>query len=339
MATNIGTTFDTLYLSSHLPENVYISTDAKSVTIRIEVDGDEVFSSVYYPFNRTVTFRDLRSIVEAAIFDQSLDVAHLMIEVSDSSGQSSVVDDVLVIYSNYKTALSSEAFLSSSFLTTRKSALIPRNASLLLHYFERAYSSGSNYDLIHYTVPHIPGTVLEYKSEQSKYGSSSTTVVSKSLAYSSFKNAVDTAMSVDCIVLYVDIVHSGRKFSVFYTDEQPTEQFTFVNAFNMTETAYLFATSNIKTTVERSEAVCGRKTQFYDESVTTKHEVETAALSHEEALWLNQLFTSKYVTRLVGNGKIAQVLISDISSEVTDSDKNLTRLKFCWRYVDGTEWM
>ena len=339
MATNIGTSFDTLYLSSHLPEKVFISTDARSVTIKIYVDADEVFSSVYYPFNGNVTFRDLRSIVEAAIYDQALDVGHLMIEVSDGSGQSSVVDDVLVINSSYKTALGSETFLATSFLTTRKSAVIPRSAPLLLQYFERAYSTGSNYYMIHYTVPHIPDTVLEYKVEQSKYGSSTTGVVSKSLPYDTFKGYVDTALSVDCTVLFVEIYHSGRQFSVFYTDEQPTEQFTFINAFNMTETAYLYAASVVKTEIERSEAVCGRQMQFYDENVTTKHEVETAALMPDEALWLNQLFTSKYVTHPVGNGKSAQVLISDITSEVTDSDKEQTRLKFCWRYADGNEWM
>ena len=91
--------------------------------------------------------------------------------------------------------------------------------------------------------------------------------------------------------------------------------------------------------MDRSEAVCGRKTQFYDETVKIKHEVETAALSYDEAKWLNQMLTSKLVEHPDDNGDTVQVLISDITSEVTDSSKELIRLKFSWKYADGIEYL
>jgi hypothetical protein len=77
--------------------------------------------------------------------------------------------------------------------------------------------------------------------------------------------------------------------------------------------------------------------QFYDETVKVKHEVETAPLTYDEAMWLNQMLTSKLVKRPMDDGEEAEVLISDISSEVTDADKELIRLKFSWKYADGTE--
>ena len=35
----------------------------------------------------------------------------------------------------------------------------------------------------------------------------------------------------------------------------------------------------------------------------------------------------------------AEVMIGDIASEVTDSRNDLIRLKFSWKYAEGTEWM
>ena len=81
------------------------------------------------------------------------------------------------------------------------------------------------------------------------------------------------------------------------------------------------------------------KTQFYDETVKVKHEVETASLPYDEAKWLNQMLTSKLVKRRIEDGSYEKVLISDITSEVTDSDKELIRLKFSWKYADGNEWL
>ena len=66
--------------------------------------------------------------------------------------------------------------------------------------------------------------------------------------------------------------------------------------------------------------------------------METAPLTYDEALWLNQLLTSRYVTRMVGY-LVVQVLITDISSEVVESDKELSRLKFSWQYADGNEYL
>jgi hypothetical protein len=106
----------------------------------------------------------------------------------------------------------------------------------------------------------------------------------------------------------------------------------------MIEKMYLFGATSIKTEVDRNEAICGNTTQFYDENVKVKHEVETAPLTYEEAKSMTEMLTSKYVTRRVGNSTFEKVLITDITSEVTDSNKELTKIKFSWKYAEGTEW-
>ncbi len=339
MATNITNSFDTIYLTAHLPENVYIGTSASSIVVEISVDGDTVFSSTYYPYNQVVCVRDIRSIVEAAMFDQGLDMATLQIEAREPGGASSVVDDVKVICSDFKSALGSEAFLLQNFLTTRDCALVPRNGRVLLHNYAKAYAQGSNYAVIHYSVYHISGQTFQYNVSFSSMQSTTTKIVSANLTYAYFKGMVDNAYNTNCKVHGVEYHIGNRQFNIFFTDEEPTEQFEFLNAFNMQETVYLFGTTTTKTEVERSEALCGRKSKFYDETVKVKHEVETAPMPYKEAKWLSQMFTSRWVVRPVGDGMTAEVLISDITSEVTDSDKELIRLKFAWKYADGVEWL
>ena len=81
MATTIKTDFDSIYLTAHLPEVVSIETDAVCLEVNIFVDGMKVFKSVYYPYNQMVCVRDIRSIVEASMYERQLVMASLRIEV------------------------------------------------------------------------------------------------------------------------------------------------------------------------------------------------------------------------------------------------------------------
>ena len=338
MATNITTAFNSIYLTAQLPETVYIGTNQTSITVRVEVDGDEVFKSVYYPYNSVIAFRDLRSIVEAAILDQGLDIANLEIWADETTGSSTAIQDVKVIYSDLKFGDDTETILKSMFLTTRKSALIPKDGHVILCNYTKAYEESYNYATIFYSASYAPDTVLQYNNIMSLVQSTSAKIVSVKLDYEYFKSIVDTAISGNSIIRGVEYHIGGRQFNIFFTDENPTETFMFLNSFGEQETLYLYGSTTTKTEIDRSEAISGRTTQFYDETVKVKHEVETAPLTYEEAKWVSQMLTSKYVFKYVGESQIETLLISDITSEVTDSDKELTRIKFSWKYAKGSEW-
>lgn len=338
MATNITTGFNSIYLTAQLPETVFIGTDQPNVTIRVEVDGDEVFKSVYYPYNSVIAFRDLRSIVEAAMLDQGLDIANLEIWADPSSGNSSAVQDVKVIYSDLKFGDDTETVLKSMFLTTRKSALIPKDGHVVLCNYAKAYEESYNYATIFYSVSYAPDTVLQYNNIMSRVQSTSAKIVSVKLDYEYFKSIVDTAISGNSIIRGVEYHIGGRQFNIFFTNKKPTETFMFLNSFGEQETLYLYGSTTTKTEIDRSEAISGRTTQFYDETVKVKHEVETAPLTFEEAKWVSQMLTSKSVFKYVGEHQVETLLISDITSEVTDSSKELTRIKFSWKYAKGSEW-
>ena len=338
MATNITTSFNSIYLTAQLPETVFIGTSENSVTIRVEVDGDEVFKSVYYPYNQVVAFRDLRSIVEAAMLDQGLDIATLEIWAEPPSGNASAIQDVKAIYSDRKFVSETEALLRAQFLTTRTSALIPKDGHVILCNYTKAYEEGYNNITIYYSMPYAEDTMFTYNYYMGRVQSVTAKIVSVKLDYTYFKTIIDNVTGGNSTIRGAEYQIGSRKFNIFFTDEQPTDNFEFLNCFGEQETLYLYGATTIKSEVDRSEAVSGRKTQYYDETVKVKHEVETAPLTFEEAEWVSQMLTSKWVAKHLAEGIAEEILISDITSEVTDSDKELARIKFSWKYAKGTEW-
>lgn len=339
MATNITTPFDSYYLTAHLPETVYIGTSATQLTVMVSIGNNVIFSSVFYPFNSVVALKDLRSIVEAEMYEQGYDIAPLEIEAMEPGGASAVISDVQVMCSDFKYPYGSESFMRLNFLTTRKSAVIPTSGHVLLHYLAIANEQGSNYMRIHYSRPFIPNTFFEYTYTKPKILSTTTQIMMEQMDYDTFRQILDNQGFSNSTIHYVEIVYGSRRFTLFFTDEVPLLKLSFRTSLNLFETAYIYGVTTEKTTVDRSEAVIGRKTQFYDQTVTTKHEVETASLPKEEAEWLKQMFSSKEVLHLLPNDVQSKVLISDITSEITDSDKELTKFKFSFRYEDNTEWM
>ena len=363
MAISIITDFDSIYLTSQLPEEISFETDADSLKVTIYMNNNIVFSSDYYPYYEEVIVRDIRSLVEAFMEERRLCLGTMKIEAAetvqtkpditydddgnihynyDNQSEETVtetIDNIKVVYSRFKTTDESSDFLSSYFLTNRKSALVPKSGQLKLSNYTRANASGSNKALIYYSRNANPGVVSTYRNNMSTVQSTTEKIVTATLTYRSFKQIVEQALGINCKVHGVEYQIGDREFNIFFTDEEPTDVFSFYNAFNIEEHAYLFGATTIKTEIERSEAVCGEYTQFYDEKVKTKYEVETAPLTIDEAKWLNQMLTSNLVKHGMEDGTFEDILISDITSEVSNSDKDLIRLKFSWKYADGNEWI
>ena len=132
MATTINTTFDSIYLTAHLPEEVSIETDATRLEVNIFVNDMKVFKSVYYPFNQVVCVHDIRSVIEASMYERQLVMASLRIEVYEpaksttptnvtidengnyvvtfdsdgSSNPNATVDSVKIVYCRFKSRVS-----------------------------------------------------------------------------------------------------------------------------------------------------------------------------------------------------------------------------------------
>lgn len=363
MAIYTITDFESIYLTSQLPEEISFETEADSLKMTIYMNNYKVFSSDYYPYYGEVIVRDIRSLVEAFLEERRLclgtmkivateivqsqpditydDDGNIVYDYDDQSDEpdTETIDNIKVVYSRFKSTDESSDFLDSCFLTNRKSALIPKSGQLKLSNYTRANAKSYNTAYIYYSRNVSPGVISTYHNNMNSVQSTTEKIVSVTLTHRSFKQIVDQALGISCKVHGVEYQIGDREFNIFFTEEEPTDVFSFFNAFNIEERAYLFGATTIKTEIDRSEAVCGYNTQYYDEKVKTKYEVETAPLTIDEAKWLNQMLTSNLVKHGMEDGTFEDILISDITSEVSNSDKDLIRLKFSWKYADGSEWL
>ena len=340
MATSISTSFDSICFSSQLPQTVLINTTAAQLTVDIYLDSVKVFSSPYYPYNGAVKVCNIRSIIEESMHASNRSLETMKI-VAAEPGQSSsdYVDNIKVVYCNLNYDEDPEEFLTANFMTTRRSALIPKDAVLPICYYLKANVQQRMYMTIYYTLGVDTENVQQYEYTLNYLTPSAATISSINLSYAYCRQLLIPLFN-NSVKPKAAIFHVGnRQFAVYFTDEVPTEYLRFCNAFNKFETVAIFGKSSVKTDVEKSEAICNRTTQFYDRSVKVTHEVETAPMTYDEAIWINQLLTSRAVYRIVNGSGNHRVLIDDISSEVTDANKELVRIKFSWKYADDNEWL
>ena len=155
------------------------------------------------------------------------------------------------------------------------------------------------------------------------------------------KLLADRQAGADCGKLLSYSIHAGKRSMTYYvTDDLPEVSFCFRNAYNAEEYLYVFGTTHFKTNIERKEAICQGRHSFYDQSVESRHEVTTVPLSMEEAHWYNELFISPKVTvEMSADYDAVPVLISDITSEISNRPDEKVRMKFSWWYDDNAEWI
>lgn len=339
MSILLNTSFDSLYLSSHLPDEVEIESLTPRVTVKITIADKEVFSSDYYTYYQKVLVHDIRSIVESAMLQMGLAIAKFVFTATNMENFSKTSGDVTVVYSQLKSSEGSEEFLTSHFLSIRKSALVSQSSPFNLHFYTKAFQQSSHYCIIYYKASYAPGQVLSYRSDFNSKLSDTTTIISVNADYSRFQSILANQNIHGVTITQVHYQVGYREFDIYFTSDAPSDIFKFNNAFNLQETVCLFAASTSKTDISRSEAVQGRMTSYYDVNTRVKHEVESALLTFIEAKHLTQLITSQNIFRCIADDEFAPVIITDSTPEVTDNITSPIRIKFTYEYSDQTDYI
>lgn len=94
---------------------------------------------------------------------------------------------------------------------------------------------------------------------------------------------------------------------------------------------YLTWVIKSKIDLNRSTATCFGTTSFYDDKSVYEYEVETSMLTFEEATRYSRLLLSHDI-RIVDTFGVNAIIVSDISSELSDADNALTSIRFKFRY-------
>ena len=335
----ITTQFQSLYLSAELPEKVEFSVDSTSFTLMVYHDHTTIFRTTLYPYNGNAVLHDLRSIIEDALRTDSGSRPTFSLYITNGSSYASS-NEFNVVYSDIILNYSADLFCRNYFLTTRTSFRISSTGVQRLSLFAKA---GETYD--GYTecvvLPEGAATPVVLRLIDTVYRTSawSDGVDYYDIEADLINDAVCDNYPDQAGKLLAFTVHRGNRTMTFYvTDEEPDVTFKFRNAFDCIEYAELYAVTMAKQKMERSEAVCQRNHIFYDQQTEQTFEVETACMTYEEAVWLNQLLASRKViyANAVG-GQNVEVLIIDSTSEVSDSDDAKNRIKFTWKYANDVQ--
>ena len=330
-------------LSCRLPFFFSISdVDGKRVEVQILINGKSIYeTALAVDRNAEAHFYDLRSLVHEYMQNQSFTTGLLNIKARDDDSEEMLPDPVQVLFAKIDAPCEDDdRFLSCSFLTTRSFYMLPRTAATSLNYVlvaqERAtpriscvFSQGRSGDTTAYTFTLDP--VENTKSVMEVYSLSISHDIIRSLAcdrgHTTFEWLLSATITIGC-----------RTFSIFFTTETPARIFRFRNAYNVEEYAFIFGKAKQKTVFSNKEASSCGVTSFYDRTKEITTEIETSALVPEEARWLNQLFDSHAAYTMATDFWQELVLFDGITSEISDADDEVIRLKFSYRYDYGTEY-
>ena len=72
---------------------------------------------------------------------------------------------------------------------------------------------------------------------------------------------------------------------------------------------------------------------IYDDKSTYEHEVETSMLFFEQANHISQLLLTNEIYINEQNGVQQPLIITDLTSEVSDADNATNSIKFKWKYA------
>ena len=336
----IGLYLSDYTFSSALSDSFNITgVQGEYVEVDVALQGQSIYSTkLYKSSNNTCTFYELRQIVEQNMVVRGLTLASLLITV-DYGGEADQYSDKYIIYSKNRNMDSDdEDYLARHFLMNRTSYTLPRGQMMILPFF----ATDDEFIRACYSCTFLKeGETVTYQLTQSIYQYSTPHIYNLYLTADFLQDLAEQSVGDNCGQLLSFTVRVGdRSLTVYIVDEEPCVHLSFRNSFNTWEELYVFGSETLKTDVARKEAVVMNTSSFYDKTVSRKHEVVTVPLSQEEAHWFNEFLESDEVIMEVSHDYPEQpVLISDITSEISDSAKEQVRIKFSWRFNDQKEFL
>ena len=321
--------------SSQIPTLEFSDVGEEPVGIIVSCEGYEVLNTSIYPVGNGMYVHDLRILIEECMREHELTYTTMEIEIGE------YIWENYVLYCPQNSAQDTASFAGSHFLTTlnvkRVQADWRSNGERLAFLRTAAEESGSITVSLTATFLSPDSSVLTLACQYTlarEYGVT-TINTSPSEVLSLFSENYSGSMTYgweNVEILSYTIAVGSRSFT-YYVDRdfEPQHSFVFRNVFNVEEYAYLEGVTVTKTETERSLATSHGVSMFYDQVDEQENEVTTAPLTTTEATWMTQLLLSHRVKRLNEGGSTVEVLVTDMTAEVTDSDEEHRRLKFSYR--------
>lgn len=321
-----------IVLSSSLPNVLVLEADKANTEedVMITINGVTFFSTSLYVMGGYVTLYDFRQLLTDYMRNKGLVLGRLNVRIGNYDDES-----VWIVCSEYMLGVDNGvAFIRNHFLCTRCSYAIPRSGFLPVAFVAEAddeFSVEGTYSL---SVRLLDGSITTCSVPQMFSDQDVPHLVSFNISQQYLKELANPMFpESDFEVIAGSVTHGNRTLNFYFVDEEPVDAFSFTNAFNVREIYYLYGVQKIKTDFSQKEAVMSGVTSYYNRKSVQKVEVETCPLTLEEAEWMSQFLGSPSIYKLEDTALREPVLLSHITSEISDSPEEKVSIKFTWQYA------
>lgn len=335
MATSFVTEIPVIVYSSDLHE-IELRTDLDRVKIGLYVDGDygdEIYNTTLYQISGEIVIRDLNSIVELYMRANKASFKVLTLSCFDLDGNTLCETNLNVMYCFYKLPVVASVFCSSFFLTTLTSKRTYPHSTELLSFLANCECDDMK---AHCVYKNAQGQTLAATVILINLGYEGLCGDTVKIKYDEIVTLLrQQGCEVDSLIAYT--IEWGQRTMTYYVHNlQPNICLTFRNCFNVPETVQFNAVTTTKSKVERSISMAKSRYSFYDQTTEKTYEVQSSPLTEQETQWIEQLAMSLDVRMGVADDilTLPSVLITESTIEMVDSNAELNRIKFTWRYDD-----
>ena len=339
--------FRAMMLSCHIG-TISILTDKEYIDVDISTtEKDYLLSERYYATDGKVLLYDLRSLLEQTMRQNGFSLLHVWFEVYvdilDDHSEDYDRAGFKVIYCDRDIDIYDfEPLLKSHFLTAAASRRVAPESFVFLPFFT------FNGELVNYEI--FVDYVLKGASGHCWFAgpyqqstASSDGVWTHIIFCEEIQRQAEDMVGAE-IELTAFTVRVGDRAASFFIDKSlsGTRPFYFRNCFNVPDNLFVPAVTTAKTKVDRSLAVLGTVSQFYDATCEQTYEVQSAGLTADECSLGEQMFCSDDVRTPYESAPddgdfdaLRPVLITDSTSEIADDPEKPNTVKFAWRYTEN----
>ena len=334
-------------LSCNLYDAWGIHVDGDSVVVRITAPGGKVvLNERYYAVNGSLLLYEIGSLLEASMRSANLAYADFTFALLDEDGETADSCVVHTLYCDrFSVSTDTDVFLAENFLSTLGTRRVAPGSTTTLSYFAKAGEpTTATLSCLWRSTPEAETHAMTYEMPRPAMTADGIALLAVGQGDIVANIAQGQGVEASSIELLSFTATVGQRSVTCYVDRSLRDDcsFQFRNCFNVWEVAAFPHITTAKSEVKRSTAVVNNESTFYDQSASRTYEVQTGALTYDEAEWLDQLIASHEVRRPVPDDTddsepyvSCKVLITDSTCEVSDGDEKPNSVKFTWRYADN----
>lgn len=337
MIVRLNTWFSDIVFTSTFPDLELVS-DQGWEQLELWAEEQLIFSVyLYVNENGLIYWTNLGQVMEQYMIENQLSFASFSLrDLTVVGAENRFRRDFVAVFSSYFMDDYAQPFIEGNFLTTLSAKQISSSAYDLVSFISK---KGEDITIRDHVVFYVDGILATMDWENTKTEEKDIALHNINVSVKSYVSKIQESYPGKEIKLLSFSVSVGpRNITYYVTDRKNLTQMIFLNAFNVFELFEIQGITTAKTTVERDSAVINRRETFYDRTIEKKYEVQTSALSPPVKDWVEQFLFSPLVKMFDSDAdsinEMKEVLITEFTCEISNSNTELNKVKFTWKYAD-----